>query len=663
MRFLKQSNKQAVDTDKEVIVSKSGQKTKRERERARNEISNYFIPARQPLKETGINRGREVSTLPSDAGKSEATSVIRGYHCHPPVSPEKYQSIEKVLYEGFSTRGPSPQKFRLPKPKLGQIFIPRPVTESPNTSNKPTSYCSWSESVRSPIIMGKTMMAEASRGESGLPPTSRQRIPIPEIYKEVGIQAVLDSEVDSPYGLTVRRRDNDYQVAMDKQQKPANASSTHNIQGQKCTESQDKDIIDQLRADRAVLHDCEPHKDFGQHSEASSGKLLESLHTKLPVNLKDDTGRAKHIPEQSTQTGIDADPQAQNCPAPSNQINSDSEVQYIMSRAVLAQRAYINRRSTPKVAVYDNGGASDVRDLAKCESDARSSGAPMENNESLEIDQQRENEASYLLSELVDGRRNEDTSQPGQDRSLGHVSNLPDYEQAQNEDIYGAEYQPNDLNGRGHLAGELDMSHHAENVALPGHTERPQLMIPTRGFSTGAAYIPPVQPRTISPLETMEPIYARQLQNQAFDPQEEQYQLHNPENQGQGAIYLHEGGQWERESHNAGAHPYNPTEMEGAQGNYGDMYDGLDLIDESMYYEEELPFEAEAQMHDAAADEMLFYTQASGANGGYQWAPRQQRYFRATADQSPGIGSWERVRSGAVPRDLTMQFWQPRRGY
>ncbi|KFX93016.1 hypothetical protein V490_05040 [Pseudogymnoascus sp. VKM F-3557] len=655
MQFLKQSSKQPVDTDKEVIVSKSGQKTKRERERARNEISNYFIPARQPLKETGINRGREVSTLLSDAGKSEATSIIRGYHYHPPVSPEKYQSMEKVLYEGFSTRGPSPKKFRLPMPKLGQIFITRPVTESPNALNKPTSHCTWSESVISPIMMGRAMVAEASGDKRGLSPTSRRRIPIPGTYREVGIQAVLNSEVDSPYNLAVRRHGNDNKVAMDKQQ-PANTSSVRDIQD---------DTIDQLRADRAVLHDCEPHRGFEQHGTASSEKLLESLQKTTPVDPKNDTGRAEQMVEQRTKTGVDAD-KAQNGSVPPDQINSDSEVQYIMSRAVLAQRAYINRRSTPKVAVDNTGGPSDVRDLAKGEAGARDSGAPMENNEVLENDQHRENEASYLLSELVDDRRNEDTSQPGQDQSLGHVSNLPVYEQAQNEDVYGAGYQPNEPDDTGPITSNLDMSHHAENIALPGHTEPPQLMIPTRGFSTGTAYIPPLQSRNMTSLETMEPIYVRQLQNQVFDAQEEQYEFHNPEDQGQGAIYLYEGGQWEREPHNAGAHQYNPTETEDAQVNYGDMYeyDGLDLIDESMYYEEELPFDAQAQMHGAAAtDEMLFYTQASRPSAGYQWMPRQQRYFTAATDQLPGLGSWERVQSAAVPRDLTMQFWQPRRGY
>ncbi|KFX89952.1 hypothetical protein O988_08410 [Pseudogymnoascus sp. VKM F-3808] len=656
MQFLKQSSKKPVDTDKEVIVSKSGQKTKRERERARNEISNYFIPARQPLQETGMNRGREVSTLPSDAGKSEATSVIRGYHCHPPVSPEKYQSIEKVLYDGFSTRGPSPQKFRLPKPKLGQIFIPRIVTESPDASNKPTSYCTWSESVTSPIMMGRAMVAAASRDKRGLSPTSRQRVPVqPGIYKEVGIQAELDSEADSPYDPAIRRRDNDTQAAMDKQQQPANTSSVRDIQD---------DSIDQLRADRAVLHDCEPHRGFEQRGTANSETLLESLHKNIPVDPKHDTGRAKQIPEQCTQTGVDAN-QAQNGSVPPGQTNSDSEVQYIMSRAVLAQRAYINRRSTPKVAV-DTGEASDVRDLAKGEADARDSGAPMENNESLEIDQHSENEASYLLSELVNGRQNEDANQSGQPPGLVPESNLFDYEKAENEYAHGTEYQPNEPDDRGHVTDGLDMRRQTENIILPGLTDPPQLMIPTRGFSTGAAYIPPVQCRTISPLGTMEPIYARQLQNQEFDAQEEQYELHNPEDQRQGAIYLYEGGQWERKPYNAGAHQYNPIEMVDAQVNYGNMheYDGLDLIDDSMYYEEELPFNAQAQIHGAApTDEMLFYTQASGPSAGYQWMPRQQRYFTAATDQAPGLGSWERVQSGAVPRDLTMQFWQPRRGY
>ena len=667
MQFLKQSRRQPADSEKEVIVSKSGQKTKRERERARNEISNYFIPARQPLQETLINRGREVSTLPSDAGKTEATSVFRGHYSHPPISPEKHQRNQKELYLGFGMGMSSPQKFSLPRPKLDQIFVPRNTT----ASNKSTSYCTLSESVRSPNVRVEAMAADASGNYRGMSPTSRQRIPVRAgLYKEAGIQAELDSDIDSPYNPAVRRTrcDDDTQVVVSKQLNPANTSSARDVNDQSHAECQDEDSIHQFQADRAVLHDCEPHRGPGQPDKGNSGKRLqplrtESLRTRTPVGSNQDANHAEQtMMEQCIQTGMGAIAQTQNGSVPPGPTNPNFDVHDIMSRAVRAQQAYINRRSTSKVAVKDVGSTSDVRVLPADVPSARGSCAPKEDNESLEIgltDLQRENEASHLLSELVGDRRNEETSQPGQDQFHGSApeSNLPVYRQTQSKYIDAAGYQPNELgDNRDCITGEHD-SHQIENIATPRRFELPKLIIPTRGFSTGTGHVPPVQSRTISPFETMEPIYARQLQNQAFDGQEEQ------------AIYLYEGGQWKREHENPEApQEYNPIEMEDGQVNYGDMYegqqDGLDLIDESMYYGEELPFDAEAQMHDtrAPADEMLFYTPASGPNSEYQWMPRQRRYFSSARDQ-PDLGSWERVQTTMVPEELTMQFWQPRRGY
>lgn len=674
MQFLKQSSRQPADSEKEVIVSKSGQKTKRERERARNEISNYFVSARQPLEETGFNRGREASTLPSDAGRTEVTYIARGHHSHPPVSPER-ELNEKVLYEGFSTTRSTPQKFSLPKPKLDQIFIPRPPTESHNASRKSTSYCTWSESVRSPIARAKAIVVGASQNDRGMSPTSRQRIPVRTgIYKEVGIQAEIDSEVDSPYNPAVVRTHhdgNDSQVVISKPLKPANALSAHGMKGQNRTEYGDEDSIDQLQANRAVLHDCDSHRDPGRPNENLETRL-ESFHTKSPFDPKQHTDHVRQsTAEQSTQTGMGAVDRTQGNSVQPGQ-NPNSEEQSIMSRAVLAQRAYIKRRSTPKVAVEEVGGTSDGPALDTDVSNAIDSREPEENNGSLRlelIDPHMENETIHPQSGFADGRRNEGTSQPGQYQFHGSVpeSNLPVYGQTQIEYIDAAGYQPNEPDDdRGYMTNEHG-SHRIEDTSTSIHIEPPQLIIPTRGFSTGTAHIQPVQSRTISPLETMEPIYARQLQNQALEAQELQY-WYNLEEQGHGAVFLYEGGQWERERLDAGApQEYNPIEMVDRQVSYGDMYEGqqdeLDLIDENMYYEEELPFDAEAQMHDTAAPaEMLFYTPASGPNAEYQWMPRQRTHFSGAADQ-PELGSWERLQSDRVPQELTMQFWRPRRGY
>lgn len=587
MQFLKQSSRQPADSETEVIISKSGQKTKRERERARNEISNYFIPVRQPLQEANINHGKEASALPSDAGKTEATSVVRGHYSHPPVSPEKHQRNQKELYLGFGMGMSSPQKFSLPRPKLDQIFVPR----NPTASNKSTSYCTWSESVRSPRANDKAMMADASRNKRGMSPTSRQRIPARTgDYKEVGIRAGLDSEVDSPYNPAVRRtrRDEDTQLVVSKQLNPANTSFARDVNYQKRAECQDEDSVHQFQADRAVLHDCEPHRGPRQPDKGNSGKRLQPLHTRTPVGSNQDADHAEQtMTEQCIQTGMGAIVQAQNGSVPPGQTNPNFDVHDIMSRAVRAQQAYINRRLTPKVAVEEARGTSDVRDTATGVPNARDSGVLKENAESLEIGlthPHKESEASHLLSELVDGRRNEEASQPGQHQFHGSVpeSDLRAHEKTQSEYIDAAEYQPNEPDdNRGYITGEYD-SHQIENIATSEHIVPPQLMIPTRGFSTGAVHIPPVQSRTISPLETMEPIYARQLRSQAFDAQEEQHGKYNPEEQ---ALYLYEGGQWEREPLDAEApQEYNPIEMEDGQVNYGDTYegqqDGLDLIDE-----------------------------------------------------------------------------------
>ncbi|KFZ00845.1 hypothetical protein V501_10423 [Pseudogymnoascus sp. VKM F-4519 (FW-2642)] len=641
MQFLKQSNRKAPESENEIIASKSGQKTKRERERARNEISNYFVPVRQPLQEVNINHRRDASIIPSDAGKTEATSIVRGHHSHPPVSPEN-QRNEMVLYQGFSTRS-SPQKFTLPKPKLDQIYVPRNTT----ASSKSTSYCTWSESIRSPIVRAKAILADASRHKRGMSPTSRQRIPVrADMYNEVGLQAELDSDVDLPYNLAVRRMhcdDDDIQVVMSRQIKPGKDFSVRDFNNQNHTEFQDEDRIHQFQADRAVLHDCEPHRGSKRPHKDDSGRHVESSNTRIPVDPNHDADRSIQIMiEQCAQTDKDAVGWTDGSVPPA-QPDPNLDVQYIMTRAVRAQQAYIKRRSAPKVAVEETRVPSDVRVPPADVTNARESDDLQGNAESLEVglaDPNRENEAGLLLSGLNDDRRNEVTNQPEQGQLRGSMaeSNLPVHEQTQSEYLNVIEYHPNMPDND--KTGEHD-SHQTENIA-PGHIEPPQLMIPTRGFSTATTHAAPVQSRTISPLETMEPIYARQLQNQAFDAQEGQHDLYATEEQGQGGIFLYEGGQWESEPLNAGAQEYNSIEMEDGQVNYGDMYegrqDGLDLIEESMYYEEELPFGSEAQVH-VAADDMLFYTPASGPGAEYQWMPRQRTYFSAVADQAPGLGS------------------------
>ncbi|KFY05728.1 hypothetical protein V492_08332 [Pseudogymnoascus sp. VKM F-4246] len=633
MQFLKQSSRRPPDSEKEVIISKSGQKTKRERERARNEISNYFIPARQPLQGGGVNRGREVSVLPSDAGKTEDTSVLRGQYFQPPASPGEDERDEKALYSHFSARRTSPQKFSLPKPKLDQIFVPRNMT----ASSKSTSHCTWSESVRSPLTHGKAVLADASRFERGMSSTSRQRTAMAGDYKEVGVQAKLD---------------------------PANPLSAGSFNDQNRTENNDEDSMNQFQADRAVLHDCEPHRRSERLDGDNSGEHLELLHAETSVGLKQGEDRAEQrAADKCTQTGINGRPQ--DNPTQPDQTNTDLEVQTIMSRAILAQQAYIKRRSTPKVAVEEDAGLPNMKVQPTDVPNATDSGAPKEVSGSLEIDRQGDSEASHLLSGLIDGRQNEESGCTGQDQEPISEYSLPIHGQTQSEYVDAAVYQLNEPDDSGdYITGEHDL-HEIENAAIPGHSDPPQFMIPTRGFSTGAVRIPPVQPRTISPLETMEPIYARQLQSRVFDAHEGQHDLYDAEERGPSEILLYEGGQWERAEALQG---YNPTTMENGEMGYGDVYEGqqygLDLIDESMYYEGGLPIDPEAQMHDTAAPEgMLFYSQANGPSTEYQWMPRQRTHFSAVTDQVSGLGSWERVQTAAVPRELTMQFWRPRSGY
>lgn len=649
MQFLKQSNRNPPESEKELIVSKSGQKTKRERERARNEISNYFVPVRQPLQEAGINRGREVSTLPSDAGKTEDTSLVRGHHSHPYVSHDRHPRNQNELYSGFGIGMATPQKFSLPRPKLDQIFVPRSGAEPNNASSKSTSYCTWSESVRSPLFRGKAMVTDAVWDKRGMSPPSRQRIPIRAgLYKEVGVQAEFGSEVDVPYNPAMREARGDYednQVVMSKQLKTANTSCARDANAQ-TTEFQDDDSIYQLQADRAVLHDCEPHR-----------------------------GSKETTVEQCTQTEVEKVGQSQDNSVPPGTTNPESDVRSIMSRAVLAQQAYIKRKSTPKVALAKVGDTSDARVLPTDLPSTIEPGDSKEHGECHEVeltDLRGENEIGHLLSGL-DGRQTGYASQTRHEQSLGPMpeSNLSVYEELQNEYLHGAGHEADEPDDSwGYITGEGNF-HQNEDVAASGHIEPPQLMIPTRGFSSGVVHIPQVQPRTISPLELMEPIYARQLHSQAFNAQEEHHGFQNPEEHGQSSIYLYEGGQWEREYLDVEVPQYNPIEMEDEKVHYGDVYegqqDGLDLIDESIYYEEEPPFNAEAQMHDtdtaAPPDDMLFYTPSNDPDAGYQWMPRQRTLFSAAADQASGLGSWERVQSSAVPRELTMQFWQPRRGY
>jgi hypothetical protein len=152
MRFLKQPTHRPPSSEKEVIISKSAQKSKRERERARNEISNYFAPNRQPLRNIGTNQGRrESSALASDAGRSIVGSHIVLRKSYSQIgSPQRPRHQRKVPCLGFGTGLSSPQKLTLPKPQHDQIFVPRQMAKTASvTSSKPTSYVSWTETAQS----------------------------------------------------------------------------------------------------------------------------------------------------------------------------------------------------------------------------------------------------------------------------------------------------------------------------------------------------------------------------------------------------------------------------------------------------------------------------------------------------------------------------------
>lgn len=150
MDFLSHSKKPPVAADKEIVTSKHGQKMQKERERTRNEISNYFAP-RQPVPDVQTDRRNWRNfTMHSERGTTTlASSEFGGTSYLKSGSPRQQPSDVKKQYLGFGTNVSSPEMFSLPPPPQKPIYLrPNVETERSDTSSS-AGYGSWSDIAKS----------------------------------------------------------------------------------------------------------------------------------------------------------------------------------------------------------------------------------------------------------------------------------------------------------------------------------------------------------------------------------------------------------------------------------------------------------------------------------------------------------------------------------
>ena len=150
MDFLSHSKNKAAAVEKEVVTSKHGQKMQRERERTRNEISDYFAPRQPPLPSAPYRHHRRSPLLPSKRyATTLASSELGGTSTFEPRSPHWQRAILKEQYLGFGTNISSPRKFSLPPTSHEPIYV-RPSVESERSDlSSSTSCVSWSETAKS----------------------------------------------------------------------------------------------------------------------------------------------------------------------------------------------------------------------------------------------------------------------------------------------------------------------------------------------------------------------------------------------------------------------------------------------------------------------------------------------------------------------------------
>lgn len=722
MQFLKHSNKPLLNDENEVITSKSGQKSKRERERARNEISNYFVPSRQPLRDVGNGHGgREKSALPSDAGRSEVTSIARKNSFRPTESPPQHQKTHKKLYLGFDTGLSSPQKFSLPETQSGQMFLPKEIVgPRRDNSSKSTSYCSWSETRQSPSVVDRSGVAQDVHQiqPDSSSPASLQRMLIQSgIFKGTGIQAKL-----YPKGESVIRAeeipvsdDGHNKRSADPVARPAVFSAPDDNVNHSRLKNIDEDSIYQFQAGRAVLRDCKAHVDGrrGDKVNLENGPEFPRRDVSVGPHLQNTEHIGPNTVEQyDPNNGWHHIDRTNEGSPPAGRANPQFEEKDLLSRAVLAQKAYINRRETPKVIIDGTTAGTYAVALAEGGLNARDPifDVKIGNSEALGDDVLTLPQSPYRqsptgtnlngmpLSRIDNESPNEDMNEPARKILTQANTERPLETRGQEQSAYfdGDGFQATGSDIRDcakFLSGENDVSHQfaydASDIRQQHEilSNAPQISLPTHGFSASMDSTSVIRPRVISPLAIMEPIYARQfLHNQTLNEQEDQReQFYNVGNQEQDVVYGDEEMLWDQDQDQDqewdGIPETQYIEYAGEEGDgvdlegdiYGNVYNEQEYemapIDGDTYYEDALPPDIAGQMdsREYHFGNSMQQVESEKPSAEYRWMPRARRYFSGAGSEQHDLEALERKRQEEqqrlVPTERLGGFWQPRRGY
>ncbi len=167
MQFLKSSKHRAPAFEKEVVISKHGQKKKNERERERNDISNYFAPRQPAVPQERSHKERQRPLALSERDRNMApSSDVYGERIGRPRSNHQYERDRREQYLGFGTGLSSPRKFSLPPPPSEPIYTKQIFEDTARSSSPHAPAVTWSVTERSMSRHGRQEDVRDVRRES-----------------------------------------------------------------------------------------------------------------------------------------------------------------------------------------------------------------------------------------------------------------------------------------------------------------------------------------------------------------------------------------------------------------------------------------------------------------------------------------------------------------
>ncbi|TVY59073.1 hypothetical protein LSUE1_G009563 [Lachnellula suecica] len=227
MEFLQHTDRNAPAAKPDKITSKSREKEKRKVTRVHDEISDFFKPSKNLLKETDPNtQGRTPSTHATREGSIYSKQFTANDH-----EPQHRQSqfLENTKQRALSLeQGTSPGRIsarREPSPALA--YVERPPESTSMLSSKAQTYITWSESQFSPGATGmRRQQDKIVQQRSSTPASIRQSLEKTGIYRDTGIDVGSRNSREATFYERERRQEHHGAKYHEKYQRMPSISGT-----------------------------------------------------------------------------------------------------------------------------------------------------------------------------------------------------------------------------------------------------------------------------------------------------------------------------------------------------------------------------------------------------------------------------------------------------